>query len=95
MLEVRLLSQVEQMSDKILENPSNYCGLQVGTEWSIQKSEIKRARKNLNKLSYFKINFLFWKGFKVYLKINKTFNFLIIISSLNRDGDNCRATGVS
>ena len=31
---------------KILENLSNYCGLQAGTEWNIEKA----ARKNSNKI---------------------------------------------
>ena len=30
---------------KILENTFNYCGLQIGTEWNIEKA----AKKSLNK----------------------------------------------
>ena len=30
---------------KILENPSNYCGLEIGAEWNIEKAAIKRSKK--------------------------------------------------
>ena len=33
---------------KILENLSNYCGLQVGNEWNIEKT----SRKNSNKIKF-------------------------------------------
>ena len=32
---------------KILENPSNYCGLKIGAEWNIEKAAIKRSKKEL------------------------------------------------
>ena len=30
---------------KILENPSNYCGLKIGAEWNIEKAALKRSKK--------------------------------------------------
>ena len=34
-----VVDKIEYYLVKILENPSNYCGIQVGTEWSIENGQ--------------------------------------------------------
>ena len=47
---------------KILENVFSYWGLQVGTEWNIEKAAIKKVRKDQINIK-FVLNWFFYKLF--------------------------------